>query len=159
MDILINAAAAHPRIVTFLIALLPVVELRGAIPIGVGLGLSHIEAMLLSIVGNMVPVPFIILFARSVFAWLRVKIPRLSGFVSRLEARAEKKKKTVARWSLLGLVLLVAVPIPGTGAWTGAMVAAIMDIRLKKAIPAIATGVVIAGLLVMGITYGFTSIF
>ena len=148
-----------PILVTFLISMVPVVELRGAIPFGVSMGLPHWQAMAVAVVGNLVPVPFIILFIRRIFQWMREKLPKLGGLVDRLEAKAEKKRDLIVKWSTLGLVLLVAVPLPGTGAWTGALVAAMLDIRLKRAFPAITLGVLIAGLLVTGITYGFTSIF
>jgi uncharacterized membrane protein len=149
----------NPELVTFLIAMVPVVELRGAIPVGVGMGLGPFRAMLLAVLGNMVPVPFIILFIRRVFDWMRRHMPKLEGVVSRLEAKAESKRELIVRWSTLGLVILVAIPLPGTGAWTGALVAALLDIRLKKSFPAIFLGVLIAGLLVTGITYGFTAAF
>ncbi len=146
-------------LLTFLVSMLPVVELRGAIPIGVSMGLGHWQAMLISILGNMVPVPFIIIFIRRIFSWLRVKSERLEKLVSSLETRAEGKWDKVHKYQILGLVVLVAIPLPGTGAWTGALVAALMDIRLKSSIPAIALGVIIAGFLVTGLTYGFTSVF
>ncbi len=145
-------------ILTFLVSMLPVVELRGAIPIGVSMGISPLASMLVSILGNMVPVPFIILFIRRIFEWLRAKSPKLEKVVSSLERRAEGKWDKVHKYELLGLVILVAIPLPGTGAWTGALIAALMDIRLKSAIPAIFLGVVIAGILVTGITNGFTAL-
>ena len=138
--------------------MLPVIELRGAIPIGVSMGLNLWQALAASILGNMLPVPFIILFVRRVFEWLRVKSPRLESFVSKMESRAEGKWEQVHRYELLGLMILVAIPLPGTGAWTGALIAALMDIRLKNAVPAILLGVIIAAVLVAGITYGFSAI-
>ncbi|NLW65137.1 MAG: small multi-drug export protein [Clostridiales bacterium] len=138
--------------------MLPIVELRGAIPVGVGAGLGHWQSMITAVLGNMVPVPFIIIFIRRIFAWLRAKSARLEAFVSRLETRAEGKWESVRKYQLLGLAILVAIPLPGTGAWTGALVAALMDIRLKSAMPAIFLGVIIAGFLVTGITYGFSSV-
>jgi len=104
-------------------------------------------------------VPFIILFIRRIFAWLRRRHERLNALVTRLEARAEGKKDTVRRYAFWGLVILVAIPLPGTGAWTGALVAAMMDMRLKKAFPAIALGVVIAAVIVSVITYGASVVF
>lgn len=146
-------------LITFIVSMLPILELRGAIPMGVSLGLGHWQAMIISIVGNMVPVPFIIIFIRRIFAWLRVKSARLERMVSSLERKAEGKWDKVHKYEILGLVVLVAIPLPGTGAWTGALVAALMDIRLKYSIPAIALGVIIAGFLVTGLTYGFTAVF
>lgn len=146
-------------LITFLVSMVPVIELRGAIPIGVGMGLSPLAALCISIVGNLVPVPFIILFIRKIFHWMRRHMPRLEKLVSRMEAKAEKHRDLVLRWEFWGLLILVAIPLPGTGAWTGSLVAALMDLRLKKAFPAILTGVVIAGLVVTGITFGFVNIF
>lgn len=161
MDIveIVQGFVKNNVLVTFIVSLLPVVELRGAIPVGVGLGLHPWMAMLISIVGNLLPVPFIILFIRRIFAWMRKKSPKLEKLVEKLESRAEKKKDAVLRWQFFGLVIFVAIPLPGTGAWTGALIAALMDMRLKSALPSIIIGVVIAGLLVTGITFGFTEIF
>lgn len=145
-------------IATFFISMVPVIELRGAIPIGVGMGLGHMEAMLISIIGNMVPVPFIILFVRRIFAWMKHVNPKLGALAERFEKRAYKKRDVIKKWEIFGLVILVAIPLPGTGAWTGALVAALFNIRIRSAISAIFVGVVIAGILVTGITYGFTTI-
>lgn len=139
---------------TFLISMVPVVELRGAIPFGVAHGLPLWTAIAVSVIGNLLPVPFVILFSRRLFAWLRRKIPKLGGAISRLEERAKRKSKAVQQFSFFGLVLLVAIPLPGTGAWTGALVAAILNMRLKRAFPAIALGVVIAAVLVGAASHG-----
>lgn len=144
---------------TFIVSMVPVLELRGAIPIGVGLGLGHFEAMLVSMLGNMVPVPFIILFIRPIFKWMTAKSERLGRLVSRLEAKAEGKWEKVHRYQFFGLAIFVAIPLPGTGAWTGALIAAVMDMRMRNALPSILIGVLIAGFLVTGLTYGFTSVF
>ncbi len=139
---------------TMVLAMVPVMELRGAIPIGVAAGLDVREAMLASIVGNMIPVPFIILFVRKVFAWMRTKSRRLDNLVGRFERKAAKHSAVVEKYEWLGLVILVAIPLPGTGAWTGALVAAMLDMRLKRAFPAVLIGVIIAGFIVSYITYG-----
>lgn len=134
--------------------MVPVIELRGALPIGVASGLSVPMAMLVSIVGNLVPIPFIIIFIRKIFKWLRTKSEWLNKLVTKLEAKAESKKDTVLKYEFWGLVILVAIPLPGTGAWTGALVAAMMDMQVKRAMPAIALGVIIAAIIVALITYG-----
>lgn len=141
-------------ITTLLIAMVPVIELRGAIPYGVVQGLTVWEAFGLSVVGNLLPIPFLIIFTRKVFEWLRTKSDMLNRFVCKLEKKAEQKKDAVQKFEFFGLVLLVAIPLPGTGAWTGALVAAMMDMRIKRAMPAIATGVVIAGIIVAVLTFG-----
>ena len=148
----------YPLLATFITAMLPIVELRGALPLGVSLGLPHLTAYFVAVVGNLVPVPFIILFARSIFKWLKKHVPFLRRIVVRLEWRARSKRSYIDKWSLLGLFLLVAIPLPGTGAWTGALVAALFDIRLKRAMPVIAAGVLAAGLIVMAITFGVSHI-
>ena len=134
--------------------MIPVLELRASIPVGSSLGLNAWQCAVAAIVGNMIPVPFVILFIRKIFAYLKENWPKLSRFVERLEAKAEKKKPLVQKYAILGLTLLVAIPLPGTGAWTGALVAAMLDIRLKRAIPCILLGVVIAAVIVTMITYG-----
>ena len=134
--------------------MIPVLELRASIPVGSSLGLNAWQCAIAAIVGNMIPVPFVILFIRKIFAYLKENWPKLSRFVERLEAKAEKKKPLVQKYAILGLTLLVAIPLPGTGAWTGALVAAMLDIRLKRAIPCILLGVVIAAVIVTMITYG-----
>ena len=141
-------------IMTFLISMVPVVELRGAIPIGVAHGLNFWVAIVVSIVGNLVPVPFLIIFIRKIFAWLRTKSAWLNNLVTRLENRALKKTDTVRKFKFWGLFIFVAIPLPGTGAWTGALVAAMLEMRVKDAFPAIALGVLTAGIIVAFVTYG-----
>lgn len=141
-------------IMTFLISMVPVVELRGAIPIAVAHGLNFWVAIAVSIVGNLVPVPFIIIFIRKIFAWLRTKSAWLNNLVTRLENRALKKTDTVRKFKFWGLFIFVAIPLPGTGAWTGALVAAMLEMRVKDAFPAIALGVLTAGIIVAFVTYG-----
>ena len=135
-------------------AMVPVVELRGAIPYGVIAGLSVPEAFILAVLGNLAPIPFLVVFTRKMFEWLRTKSNWLDGLVRRLEAKAEKKRDIVEKSEFFGLVLLVAIPLPGTGAWTGALVAAMLNMRLKRAMPAIILGVLIAGIIVTSVTYG-----
>ena len=145
-------------LLTFLVAMVPVVELRGAIPFGVVRGLNIWTAIIASVLGNLVPVPFIILFIRRIFAWMRAHMPKLDGLVTRMEKKAEKNSAAVEKYAFWGLAILVAIPLPGTGAWTGALVAAMMEMRLKRAFPAIAIGVVIAGVIVSVVTYGAQAI-
>ena len=161
-DYIVNAltgADLGAYFVTLIVSMIPVIELRGAIPLGVGLGLSHFDAMWVSMLGNMLPVPFIILFIRPIFKWMTRKSEKLGRVVEKLEARAEGKWDKVHKYQFFGLAIFVGIPLPGTGAWTGALIAAVMDMRMRSALPSFALGVVMAGLLVTGITYGFTSIF
>ncbi|MBQ6389241.1 MAG: small multi-drug export protein [Mogibacterium sp.] len=139
--------------------MVPVVELRGAIPYGVLSGLSVHQAFIIAVVGNLLPIPFLVVFTRKVFTWLRTISPGLDRFVRKLEDKAEQKKDIVLKSEFWGLLILVAIPLPGTGAWTGALVAAMMDMRLKRAMPAIIAGVLIAGVVVTTLTYGAGALF
>ena len=138
---------------TFLISMVPVIELRGAIPYGVARGLTFWQAIPVAIVGNLVPVPFIIVFIRKIFAWLRTKSAWLNGLVTKLENRALSKTDTVKKYAFWGLFLFVAIPLPGTGAWTGALIAAMLEMRVKDAFPAIAFSVLTAGAIITFLTY------
>ncbi len=138
---------------TFCMAMLPVVELRGAVPFGVAAGLPPLAALAAAVLGNLAPVVPILLLLRHVFGWLR-HFPRLGALVERLERKAHLKGRTVQKYRALGLMLLVAVPLPGTGAWTGALVAVVLDIRMRTALPAIVLGVLLAGIAVTAMTCG-----
>ena len=139
---------------TFLISLLPVVELRLGLPYGIAIGLDYPLALLSAIVGNLLPVPFIILFIKNILSFLRQKIAKLDGFITRIEERAHLKSEVVKKYGAIGLCLLVAIPLPGTGAWTGALVAALMGMELKRAMPTIVVGVLIAAAIMTGVTFG-----
>lgn len=134
-------------LLTFLISMLPVVELRGGIPFGVASGVEPWLAFAASVAGNLLPVPFILLFIRRILAWMKTR-PKLCRIAGKVEQRAERKSGRVRKSELIGLCLFVAVPLPGTGAWTGALIAALMQMRMKRALPAIAIGVLIAGVLI-----------
>lgn len=147
------------RLITFLMAMVPVIELRGAIPYGVIAGLSVPEAFILAVLGNIAPIPFLVVFTRKVFEWLRTKSAGLDRFVRKMEAKAEKNKGIVQKYEFFGLMILVAIPLPGTGGWTGALVAAMMNMRLKRAMPAIIVGILVAGVIVTTLTYGAGALF
>lgn len=145
-------------VLTLLVAMVPVLELRGAIPFGVALGLPIPLAVLASIIGNMIPVPFIIVYLQRIFQFLRRINRKLNNFVTKMEERAHLKSDAVEKYGAIGLCILVAIPLPGTGAWTGSLVAAILNMRLKKSFPAVFLGVVIAAVIVTIITYGVTAL-
>ncbi len=138
---------------TFFIAMVPVLELRGALPIGVGLGLDPIVSLVVSILGNMVPVPFIVFFIEKIFDWMR-KFEKFRRIVERMEARAAKHEDKINKYKAWGLFILVAIPLPGTGAWTGSLVAAVFKFSVKQAFFVIFLGVIAAGIIVFLITYG-----
>ena len=139
-------------------AMVPVVELRGAIPYALAHGVDVLPALILCIAGNMLPVPFIVLFIRKIFELIK-KVPKLSGVIERLERRAHLKGNMVRKYSALGLFILVAIPLPGTGAWTGALVAGVLGMRLKNSLLSIFLGVIAAGVIVTAISCGVVAIF
>lgn len=146
------------RLIVFLISMLPIVELRGAIPFGVAYGFSPIENFILCCVGNMIPIPFILLFIRQILKWMnssKIKFFRdVSGFVLK---KADKNADKITKYATFGLFVFVAIPLPGTGAWTGALVAALLSMKMKYALISIAVGVLVAGILVSCISYGALS--
>lgn len=138
----------------FLISMLPVVELRGGIPVGAYLELPWLETFLICVAGNMLPVPFIIIFIRRVFIFLK-KFNRPGKWIRALEKRIMRRADVVIKYQLWGLLLFVAIPFPGTGAWTGAAIAVFLGIRLKSAVPTIFLGVLTAGVIMTLAAYGF----
>ncbi|MEI3501514.1 MAG: small multi-drug export protein [Anaerovoracaceae bacterium] len=154
----LEASYAGKILATLLTSMVPIVELRGGIPFGAALGLPPAAVMGAAIIGNMIPVPFIILFIKKIFQWMR-RFEPLAKLVSHFESKAESKSDRVTRYKKFGLCIFVAVPLPGTGAWMGALIAALLDMRLRDSFPVITLGVCIASLVVTGITYGFISLF
>ncbi len=145
-------------IMTFLISMVPVLELRAAIPLGVYNGLGILTALVVAIIGNILPAPFIIVFIRKIFEWMQSKSELLAKLVRKFEDKADRNKDKVLKYEFWGLMILVAIPLPGTGAWTGALVAAMLNMQLKRAMPAIIVGVIVAGLIVTTATYGVSAI-
>lgn len=158
MEGVVSLTLFHAALLTFFTAMVPVLELRGAIPVGVAGDLPVLVAMVIAMVGNLVPIPILIVFTRKVFDWLKTK-GKIGTLVDKLEKKAHAKSEIVHKYEWWGLCILVAIPLPGTGAWTGALVAAVLGMRLKKAMPAITVGVLIAGIIVTMLTYGVTAIF
>ena len=140
----------------FFLSMVPVLELRAAIPVGATLGLEWVANYLICVIGNMIPVPFILLFIRHVLEWMK-KVPHLNKIAISVENKAQKNTPKVQKYASLGLLIFVALPLPGTGAWTGALVAAMLDMRMKYAIPSIFCGVLIAGLIMSLASYGLVS--
>ena len=144
---------------TMLVSMLPVVELRAGLPFGVALGLPYCLAFPAAVTGNLLPAPFIIVYIRRIFELLRQYFPRLNGLVDRLEKKAHLKGRKVQKYQYLGLWLFVAIPLPGTGAWTGSLAAAFLGMRLKKAMPAVVLGVLTAGCVMLGLTHVGVNLF
>lgn len=141
------------ELIAFVISLCPVLECRGGMIAARLLEIPFVKAFLICYLGNMLPIPFIILFIRKIFEFLR-KFKFFAKIVEKLEAKTEKNKDKVLKYEAWGLLLFVAIPLPGTGGWTGALMAALLDIRMKKSLPIIALGVLIAGFIMSGLTYG-----
>ncbi len=144
----------YKLIITFLVSMVPIIELRGGVPIATGMGVDWYIALPVAIIGNIIPAPFIIIFIKKIFAWMSKREGFLARIVVKMEQKAYSKKDTIEKYGPWGLWLFVAIPLPGTGAWTGALIAAMMGISLKKAFPAIAVGVVTAGVIMSFISYG-----
>ncbi len=140
-------------LIPFIVSLFPVLELRGGMIAAFILGVPFVQAFIVCFLGNMIPIPFILLFIRKIFEWMK-KSKALSKIVEKMEARASKKQDTMLKYKEWGLLLFVAIPLPGTGGWTGALIAALMDLRFKKCLPIISIGVFIAGLIMSFVTYG-----
>ena len=147
-----------PELIIFFISMLPVLELRGGLIAAKLLGVEFVRAFIICYIGNIIPVPFILLFIRKIFQFLRDK-KGFSKIIEKLEIRSMRKSEKVKRWRDWGLLAFVAIPLPGTGGWTGALIAALMDIRIKKSFPIIAIGILIAGIIMSVITYLVPSFF
>ena len=142
-----------PEFIAFIVSLLPVLELRGGLIAAKLMEIDFFKAFIICYVGNMLPIPFILLFIRKIFNLLK-KISCVERVIDKLEARSVRKAEKVEKYRLWGLLLFVAIPLPGTGAWTGALIADLFDIRIKHALPVIAVGVVIAGIIISALSYG-----
>ena len=142
-------------IYVFLISMLPIIELRGAIPAGFALGLPAWQCFLASVVGNILPVPFILLFIRAVLKWMtRSNIAFFKKIACWIEEKAKKNAPKITKYATWGLLLFVAIPLPGTGAWTGALVAAMLEMDVKHALLSVFCGVLLAGCIVTAICSG-----
>ena len=143
-----------PEVIIFIISMLPVLELRGGLIAAKLLDVNFLKAFAICYVGNMLPIPFILVFIRSIFNRLK-KMRFLKDKIEKLEKKSLEKGEKVKKYSDWGLLTFVAFPIPGTGGWTGALIAALLDMRLKRSIPIIALGVFVAGVIMSIISYGF----
>ena len=134
-------------------SMLPVIEIRGALPLALALDIPTALAFILCVIGNMIPIPFLILLTRKILSWMKtLKVFR--PIAEKIEAKGLKNSKGAQKISFWGLLILVAIPLPGTGAWTGALVASLLNMRLKDSLPAIFVGVCIAGLIVLLVSLG-----
>ncbi len=141
------------EIVVFIISMIPILELRGGLIVSKLLAVPITTAIPLCIIGNIIPIPFILLFIRQIFKWLK-KISLFRGLIEKLEKRAMGKSDSIKKYEFWGLVLFVGIPLPGTGAWTGSLIAALLEIDFKKAILAELLGIAIATVIMSILSYG-----
>jgi uncharacterized membrane protein len=145
-------------VISFFISMVPVFELRGGILFAAARGVPFLTAFFVCLVGNILPVPFILLFLRKVFSFLE-RFKYTKRIVLALERRARSKKASIEKYQMLGLFILVAIPLPGTGAWTGSLVAVVLDMRLKRSFPVIALGVLGAGIIMSVVSFLLPGLF
>ncbi len=141
------------EMVIFIISMIPILELRGGLLAASLLKVSAAKAIPICILGNILPIPFILLFIRQIFKWLK-KTKTFRGFVEKLENRAMKKSSSIQKYEFLGLMLFVGIPLPGTGAWTGSLIASLLEIDIKKSSVAIFLGLIMATVIMYFVSYG-----
>lgn len=139
--------------VVFIISMIPILELRGGLLVAKMIGVPLLTAIPLCIVGNIIPIPFILLFIKQIFKWLK-KVPFFEKFIVKLENRAMGKSDSIKRYEFWGLALFVGIPLPGTGAWTGSLIAALLEIDFKKAIVSELVGIAMATIIMSIVSYG-----
>ena len=158
MESLVTWFTAHlgayisEQAVVFIISLMPLLELRGGLLAGSLLKVPVAQAIPLSIIGNILPIPFILLFIRQIFKWMK-KIKIFRGLVERLEAKARGKSDRIRKYEFWGLMCFVGIPLPGTGAWTGALIASLLGIDIKKSSLAILCGIAMATVIMYFVSY------
>lgn len=137
----------------FIISMIPILELRGGLIAAKVLSIPYVRALILCIIGNIIPIPFILLFINKIFEWLKnFRITR--RIVEKLEKRAMGKSDSIQKYEFLGILLFVGIPLPGTGAWTGSLIAALLRIKLRKAVPAVFLGILLAAAIMSFVAYG-----
>ncbi|MCL1866850.1 MAG: small multi-drug export protein [Oscillospiraceae bacterium] len=145
-------------LIAFGISMLPIIELRGGIPYAMLNGIPFWEAFLVCFAGNILPVPFILFFIRIIFDFME-KLKITEKLIKKLRGIAEAKSDKVKKYQYFGLLMLVAIPLPGTGAWTGSLIAALMNLPVKKSFPTIAVGVLLAGIFMSILSYFIPGLF
>lgn len=153
-DFLAELIMSFPKIITVILtAAIPVVEVRGAIPVGISLGLSPVNSLIISLIGSMIPVPFILFAIRPIFNYLK-RTKMFRNLVKKLTARSMAKSGGIQKYGFWGLLIFVAIPLPGTGVWSGSLAAALLNMRFKLAFPAILIGNIIAAILIALLSHG-----
>jgi uncharacterized membrane protein len=142
----------NSNIAIFIISMIPILELRGGMIAAAVLKVPVVRAVIICMIGNILPIPFILLFITRIFDWLKgTKL--FKPMVQKLEAKAMGKSDSIKKREFIGLLLFVGIPLPGTGAWTGSLIAALLGVKLKKSIPAILCGIVLATVIMCIVTY------
>ena len=141
------------QVVIFITSLIPILECRGGLIVASLLKVNIWQAIPICVIGNIIPIPFILFFIKKIFAWLK-RFSFARPFVEKLEKRAMNKSDGMNHGEFLGLLLFVGIPLPGTGAWTGSLIASLLEMDVKKASIAIFLGVLLATLIVSTLSYG-----
>ncbi len=150
----LSGLGVHPQVITFLVSMIPLLELRGSIIVaGSILRLPFLQTFITAVIGNILPIPFILIFIKKIFEWMKT-VPKISKFPDLIENKAMKKSEQIEKYGYLGLMLFVAIPLPGTGAWTGALLAVLFNMKPLKSLMFILLGVVVAGLIMSLVSYG-----
>lgn len=156
IDIFANKLGGE--LTAFITSIMPILECRGGMIVAKIFDIPFIKAFLICYIGNMIPMPFILLFIRKILEFMK-KHNILKKFIEKMEGRADKNRDKIMRYKQWGLLLFIAIPLPGTGGWTGSLFAALLDIDFKKALPIVALGVFVADLIMSVLTYGVGAIF
>lgn len=143
----------HGPLLVFVVSMLPIVELRGTIPVGLAMGIDLWQTFFLAYLGSCLPGPFIILFIRDIFKWLR-NFDGWRVWIDRLEEKTMARGDRTRQFGLIGLFLFVAIPLPGTGVWTGSLLSVLLGFRFLHSVIAVSVGNFVAGLLILGLSYG-----
>ena len=141
------------ELIVFVISLFPILELRGGMIAAKLLDVEFIRAFVICYIGNILPIPFILLFIRKIFQFLK-KFDKIGNLIEKLEIRSMRKSENVKKYRLWGLLAFVAIPLPGTGGWTGSLIAALLDMRISHSFPVIAFGILIANIIMSIFSYG-----
>ena len=142
----------RPEVIVFIVSLLPILELRGGILVGFLLGMDLLPSFIIAFIGTIIPVPFILMFIKFIFK--KLKKTRMKGFIEKIENKAMSKSDQIQKYAYLGLFLFVGIPLPGTGAWTGSLIAALLEMDNKKSFGIIVLGVIMAGIIISILSYG-----
>ena len=149
----VTSIAFGKELLVFVISLMPILELRGGLLAGALLGLDPIPSYIISIIGNILPIPFILLLINKILEWMR-KSKHFSGIANWLDKKVEKNKGQIEKYGYLGIVIFVGIPLPGTGAWTGSLIASVLEMDRKKTFIAVLLGVIIASIIMMILSFG-----